>query len=96
MKFQHLILPLILWLFVCFSVAFFVPTSPLVVGSVIILISLATYFTLRIATHSKLPIIVTCCTLLFLLSNILSGFSLINLLLIIAIGTLTFLLITNH
>ncbi|MFH0773770.1 MAG: hypothetical protein V1922_05670 [bacterium] len=93
MKFQHLILPGLLWLMVGVCISFFVPTSPLVVGSVIALISLATYFSLRFFTHSKLPIVVTCCVSLFLLSSVLTGFNLINLLLICAIGTLVVVLL---
>jgi len=74
----------------------FVPNTPVIVGGIITLISLATYFSLRIASHDKLPLIVTCCVSLFLLSSVLSGFNFLNLLLIVAIGTLASSLTTNH
>lgn len=93
MKFQHLILPSILWFFVGTCMTFFVPTSPLVIGIIVVLISLATYFSLRVVCRSKLPLIGACCVSLFLLASVFSGFSLINLLLIGAIGTLIMVLI---
>ncbi|MCX6730868.1 MAG: hypothetical protein NTZ55_03395 [Candidatus Roizmanbacteria bacterium] len=92
MKFQHLILPLALWLLVGTSIVFFVPTSPLVVGSVVLLISLASYFSLRTVKHNNAPIVISCCIGIFLLSSVFSGFNLINLLLIAAICTLILIL----
>ena len=95
-KFQHLILPVVLWLCVGMYLAYFVPTTPLIIGGVILLIALATYFSARIATHGKLSIIITGGVSVFLLSSVLSGFSPINLLLIAAIATLISLLIKNN
>lgn len=87
-KFQHLILPLLLWVIVGVSVFIFVPNSPLIVGAVIALITLATYFSARVVTHNKITFIITGAVFAFLLSSVLSGFSPINLLLIAAIATL--------
>ena len=95
MKFQHLILPLVLWLSVGLFFVYFVPTTPLIIGGMILLITLATYFSARVVTHGKLSIIITCGVSVFLLSSVLSGFNPINLLLIAAISTLISLLIKN-
>ncbi|MCX6731971.1 MAG: hypothetical protein NTV98_00330 [Candidatus Roizmanbacteria bacterium] len=92
MKFQHLILPLAMWLLIGVSIVFFVPTSPLIVGGVVFLISLATYFSLRTVKHNNAPIVISCCVCIFLLSSVFSGFNLINLLLIAAICTLILVL----
>ena len=96
MKFQHLILPVCLWLLIGLCVFLAVPTSPFIIGVVLVLIALATYFSLRVIVQNNLPLIVTCCFSVFLLSNVLSGFNLINLLLIAAIGTLLSQLTTSH
>lgn len=96
MKFQHLILPLVLWLFVGLIITYIPPESPFVIGGVLIFFSLALYLSGHLFTRKNTPIILTCCVVLFLLSNILSGFNFINLLLIIAIGILVSQLTTNH
>lgn len=96
MKFQHLILPLVLWLVVFFYMWFFVPTSPLVVGGLIVLISIAAYFSARLIAHDHLPMIVTCGVCLFFISSVFSGFNFINLLLIVAMGTALTLLTTKR
>jgi len=88
MKFQHLILPLVLWLFVGLIITYIPPESPLVIGGVLILLSLALYLSVHLFTRKNTPLILTCCMLLFLVSSILSGFSFINLLLTTAIGVL--------
>jgi len=93
-KFQHLILPLVLWLLTGLIIAYVPPESSLIVGGVLILISLALYVSVRLFSHKNIPVIVTCCMMVFLLSNILSGFNYLNLLLIIAIGILVSQLIT--
>jgi len=94
MKFQHLILPLVLWLSIGLIMAYVPPESPLVIGGVLILFSLVLYLSVRLFSHKNIPVIVTCCMMVFLLSNILSGFNYLNLLLIIAIGILVSQLIT--
>ena len=96
MKFQHLILPLLLWVFVGLTLTFFVPTTPLIISGAVLLIALATYFSVRVVRHDSLPLTSSFCFAAFLLSSIFSGFNPINLLLIIAIGTLATLLTTNH
>lgn len=88
MKFQHLILPLVLWLCAGFIIAYIPPESPLIIGGVLILLALALYMSIRLVNRTNIPIIVTCCMMLFLLSNIISGFNYLNLLLIGAIGIL--------
>lgn len=91
-KFQHLIIPAFLWLILALIIATIPPTSLLVVVAVIIMFSLAVYTTLRFFTHSPVSYIATCCIIILLVSSIMSGFSLINLILIAAIGTLISLL----
>lgn len=95
MKFQHLILPSALWLLVGVSIFVFVPTSPFIIGLVLVLIALAAYFSVRIVRHGALPYVISGAVFLFLLSSVLTGFSLINLLLIVAIATLISQLVPN-
>ena len=88
MKFQHLILPLVLWLFAGLIITYSTPDSPLIIGGMFFLLCLALYFSVRLITHSNIPTVVACCSAIFLLTSMVSGFSLINLLLIAAIGIL--------
>jgi len=96
MKFQPLILPLVLWLIVLGCFFFFTPSSFLIIGIVILTITLAVYFSLRMFTHRALPLITSCCMCAFLLSSIFSGFSLVNILLISVTGILTYIFVTSH
>ena len=96
MKFQHLILPALLWGMIIFIAIFFPPTSLIVILGMILLIGTALYLTLNVFFKTHLPIISSGCIVLFLLSTVPAGFNFINLLLIGAIGVLMYVLSTYH
>ncbi len=96
MKLQYLFLPVILWTIVAYFFISITPSSLPIVLSFISIIASALFLTLRIFIKTRIPLIVASALYLFLLSSVLSGFSFINLVLIIAIAILVSSLITSH
>lgn len=93
MKLQYLFLPVILWCFALSIMYFIPPTSLVTVLLLIFILSTAVYTSIRAFNTTKLPIIVAGGLFLFLVSSIIAGFSLMNVLLIVAITTLLSILL---
>jgi len=88
MKFQPLILPVLLWTLILAFLIAVPPRQPILIGLFIVLVFCATLLSSRLLIKKSHALVCACCVGVFFLISWLAGFTFLNSALIFAIGIL--------